>query len=1175
MSSREAISSQREPTWYHPPRHPVHEYFSRLRPAVSWPAADPHPMPTTRTRIVGDTEPWFKQRVVEMMNNIIRDRGLSFERADAEQSVAVGRRTHLYFDAVLWKSRDIAVCEMELKRPFVDVADFELVNNAATKANAIGAPYFLTWNVRDLALWRTFEEGKPLLERRCRWWPGIVDVADVNELRDEHWQRISGFLVELLTELDGLFNRGKQFDGIAIDDFFVRKLSSVVASNYRIYSALIRERCEQDRTYFGELKRWTAEHGWSTLLSPTVANTDPLAFDVLGRLAVFLLMNRVIFYNLVRTQHRSLPAMSFRGLQSGRDFEQRLRKYFDAVLDIDFATVFGTDVFDELRVPTESVPQLERFVSDLNAYDFGTLSYEILGRVYETLIPERERHQLGQYFTPPTTVDLINAFCIRQADDVVLDPACGAGTFLVRAHARLNELRPRTHRALLEQLWGFEIAKFPAHIATINLVLPDLGEKENFPYVIPQNAFRVKPERTEVQVPKHKNLRYPTRNLQGTSDVLVKVPSFDAVVGNPPYIERRNLTTGDRRTITTALREDWAIARFTQAADIFVYFFVHAGRFLKEGGRLGFVTSNGWLDHRYGADLQTFFLDNFKIVAVIESRVERSFSQADINTAITIIERCSDKDQRENNIIRFVSLLRPLHEVLGADPLAGAPVLVDSILGITQQTVTERFRVYPVTQAEARAQGLDEDGEWIGGRWGAVYLRAPDIYFRLLERGAQFLVPLRRLADGVLGTKTGCDAFFVRSATDLASLGLEDRYSRPAYWSPGDSDAFVLDPRAASDRLVVISQSKHYLRGTNAGTYIEWGERHNFHRRGECARRARSLGRWYDLSQQVQSGRIAFGKTYNERHAVLWNPQECVLGARFASFSPAANIDEEVLLALLNSSMTAMFIEVMGRTSLGQGALDFAVYEAGALPVIDPNRLSGEIKDNLRAAYRRLITRRPLPMDEEVVSAEKTALDAIVFDALNLEQVERDAVIEALLAMNRGRRARANSIERVGRVGSAAPSDDEVLDFAMTETIAAVGLRRFPGDFPSLGDTTGLSLPDGHGIHEAVRVEVMMTQGTLVWPDGSYLECPSVEGAEYAALLLSLGWRQDLQIPSDRETARRAYLELSRYVSDCEAHFEVYLVIAGDGEAQAKRLRQRFRERLGQLMFSDVGVSQP
>ncbi len=41
------------------------------------------------------------------------------------------------------------------------------------------------------------------------------------------------------------------------------------------------------------------------------------------------------------------------------------------------------DVFDQLRVPDHRMPSENGFVADLNAHDFGTLSFEILGRVYK------------------------------------------------------------------------------------------------------------------------------------------------------------------------------------------------------------------------------------------------------------------------------------------------------------------------------------------------------------------------------------------------------------------------------------------------------------------------------------------------------------------------------------------------------------------------------------------------------------------------------------------------------------------------------------------------------------------------------------------------------------------------------------------------------------------------
>ena len=1122
----------------------------------------------TNRELVGDTEPWFKQRVVELMNNIIRKRNLAFARAETEQSVRVGRKKHMYFDGVLWKrSGQEAVCEMEFKRPHIEAADFDLVNNAAQKANAIGAPFFLTWNVRDLWLWRTFQQNVPLLERDCKQWNGIVDVDDVNDLRESHWEKIETFLVELLDELNGLYNRQKQFVGLPVDEIFVRKLTSVVNGNYRVYAALINKKCSANRNYYKELRQWTAEHGWTTLLPADFAKTDNGAFDVLGRLAVFLLMNRVIFYKLVRTQHRTLDAMSFADVRTGLEFEQKLRGYFEAVLRINFATIFDNDVFDELRVPDSSVARLERFVADLDKYDFQTLSFDILGRVYEALIPERERHQLGQYFTPPITVDLINAFCIQRPEDIVLDPACGAGTFLVRAHERLNRLRARPHRSLLEQLWGFEIARYPAHIATINLVLPDLRERENFPYVVGTNAFTVKPDAAEFKVPAHQELRYQTRTLLDTTEVMVKVPMFDAVVGNPPYIERRNLKPADKEAIVGTIKSDWALHQFTKAADVFVYFFVHAGRFLKEGGRLGFVTSNGWLDHKYGVDLQRFFLDNFKVVSVIESGVERSFSQAEVNTAITIVERCSDLAARDENVIRFVSLRRPLANLIGNDGIRGSERFVKQLMDVNERTETEDWFVNPVKQLEAHEAGLDEDRKWTGGRWGAIYLRAPDIYFVALERGREILTVLRQLADGVLGTKTGCDEFFVRSPKDLADLGLEERFTRPAFWSPSRVRGFLLKPEDAPDRLVLISESKWQLKGTNASKYIDWAERKKLHTKGENERRANSMGRWYDLSQSVQAGRIAFSKTYNERHAVYSNPGGCVLGARFASFTPHDDVDEEVLLAVLNSSMTALFVEILGRTSLGLGALDFAVYEARSVPVVDPRKLDARTVERLKAAYRNLAHREPYPVNEEVASPDKQALDAIVFDVLGLLPAERKEVIASLLEKTMGRLKKARSVQSHAKVWVRSVTDDDVIEYGLAEIRAGVGLRRFPDDF-LVGSIQEIIVPAADGLEGIPKVEPMMGQGTLVWPDGSHVEFQNLEAAQVAAMLLALGWSATLSVPRERTDAQRLFSELDSYVSLCRTRFEETLQEVAENDAQAKRVRQLFLPALGRMMFN-------
>ena len=109
--------------------------------------------------------------------------------------------------------------------------------------------------------------------------------------------------------------------------------------------------------------------------------------------------------------------------------------------------------------------------------------------------------------------------------------------------------------------------------------------------------------------------------------------------------------------------------------------------------------------------------------------------------------------------------------------------------------------------------------------------------------------------------------------------------------------------------------------------------------------------------------------------------------------------------------MTALFLEILGRTSLGLGALDFAIYEARSVPVVDPRKLDIETSDRLKSAYRDLVRRDPLPVNKEVASPDKQALDAIVFDVLGLSPAERKEVIVALLDKTMGRLKKAQSVE--------------------------------------------------------------------------------------------------------------------------------------------------------------------
>jgi len=141
------------------------------------------------------------------------------------------------------------------------------------------------------------------------------------------------------------------------------------------------------------------------------------------------------------------------------------------------------------------------------------------------------------------------------------------------------------------------------------------------------------------------------------------------VVGNPPYTRQEEMPEiapeikqYKEGIIDKALKDNTGkkIAEISRRAGIHAYFFVHGMKFLRNGGRFGFIVSNSWLDVDYGKGLQEFFLNNYKIIAIIESKVERWFEEADVNTCIVILEKCKDKTARAKNLGRFVYLFQPL-----------------------------------------------------------------------------------------------------------------------------------------------------------------------------------------------------------------------------------------------------------------------------------------------------------------------------------------------------------------------------------------------------------------------------------------------------------------------------------------------------------------------------------
>jgi adenine-specific DNA methylase len=190
------------------------------------------------------------------------------------------------------------------------------------------------------------------------------------------------------------------------------------------------------------------------------------------------------------------------------------------------------------------------------------------------------RKARGAFYTPPEIAEFISNWAIRSGKDHVLEPSCGDAAFLIPAAARMGDLGA-SRKQISKALHAVDIHA-PA-IADARLQLAERGYSAEFRH---SDFFEIKPDRL-----------------------------FDVVIGNPPFVRYQQFSgEGRARAIEAALSQG---VRISQLASAWAPFVVHASRFLKDDGRLGFVLPAELLTVKYAADVRRFLMSRFKRVRLV------------------------------------------------------------------------------------------------------------------------------------------------------------------------------------------------------------------------------------------------------------------------------------------------------------------------------------------------------------------------------------------------------------------------------------------------------------------------------------------------------------------------------------------------------------------------------
>lgn len=217
-------------------------------------------------------------------------------------------------------------------------------------------------------------------------------------------------------------------------------------------------------------------------------------------------------------------------------------------------------VFKETNNRMLSGYLLRDVINKVNEINFASADdIHTMAHLYETMLREVRdaAGDSGEFYTPRPVI----RFIVQQVDphlgEVILDPACGTGGFLVET---LEHLAPKVNtaqqrRTLHNNLRGIEKKPLPYLLGMMNLVLHEVGQ----PNIVRGNALA----RPITQISKKERV--------------------DVILTNPPFggEEEKSIQSNFPANMQTA-----------ETAWLFLQLVI---RQLKEGGRCGIVVPNGIL----------------------------------------------------------------------------------------------------------------------------------------------------------------------------------------------------------------------------------------------------------------------------------------------------------------------------------------------------------------------------------------------------------------------------------------------------------------------------------------------------------------------------------------------------------------------------------------------------
>lgn len=319
----------------------------------------------------------------------------------------------------------------------------------------------------------------------------------------------------------------------------------------------------------------------------------------------------------------------------------RIEKLFSAV-KYDYPTIFPVNESTELNPPV-----LAYLVSQLQMYSLLESDVDVKGHAYEEIVGANLRGDRGEFFTPRNICNMAVAMLDPGEQQVLLDPACGTGGFLIAA---MNHVIEKIRDGEMERWKGDvaraepkirdRIAKFAGNCIIGIDFNPNLVKASKMNMVMNNDGAGGLFQANSLANPATWDAGLRDRNLIGKVDLIFTNPPFGSKIpiDEPSVLEKFDLGHNWSYDVST---DQWRMTEATQKSQPpEILFIERCVRFLKPGtGRVAMVLPDGILGSPGLGYVREWILTHTRVLASIDLHPDTFQPSVSVQTSILILER--------------------------------------------------------------------------------------------------------------------------------------------------------------------------------------------------------------------------------------------------------------------------------------------------------------------------------------------------------------------------------------------------------------------------------------------------------------------------------------------------------------------------------------------------------